>query len=127
MRSGWFIVVCTVVMAGGCARKSGPVTAGGRPAVEWAADLGSADPAVRKKAVRELGHIGTADKATVPTLVGALKDKDAGVREAAVLALLAIGPPAAEAGPALTEIRDRDPVPKVRQVAGKAVERLRGG
>jgi HEAT repeat protein len=126
MRSGWLVVVCTVVVAGGCARKSGPVTAGGRPAAEWAADLGSADTAVRKKAARELGHIGAADKAAVPALVGALKDKDAGVREAAVLALFAIGPPAAEAAPALTELRDRDPVPKVRQEAGKAVERVRG-
>jgi HEAT repeat protein len=125
MRVGWLFVVVAVGLAG-CARKSGPVTAGGRPAVEWAADLGSADPLVRKKAVRELGHIGAADKTAVPALVGALKDKDAGVREAAVLALLAIGPPAAEAGPALTEVRDRDPVPKVRQEAGKAVERVGG-
>ena len=75
----------------------------------------------------ELGHIGAADKAAVPALVGALKDKDAGVREAAVLALLAIGPPAAEAAPALAEVRDRDPVAKVRQGAGKAVDRVRGG
>jgi len=126
MRWAWLIVVLTLASAG-CARKSGPVTAGGRPAAEWAGDLASPDPAVRKKAARELGHIGAADKAAVPALVGALKDRDAGVREAAVLALLAIGPPAAEAAPALTEVRDRDPVPKVRQEAGKAVDRVRGG
>lgn len=126
MRVGWLIVVLALGLAG-CARKTGPVTAAGRPAAEWAADLGSADAAVRKKAARELGHIGAADKAAVPALVGALKDKDAGVREAAVLALLAIGRPAAEAAPALTELRDRDPVPKVRQEAGKAVERIQGG
>jgi len=123
MRVGWLIVVVAVGLTS-CARKSGPVTAGGRPAAEWAADLGSADAAVRKKAARELGRIGAADPAAVPALIRALKDKDAGVREAAVLALLAIGPPAAEAGPALTEVRDRDPVPKVRQEAGKAVERV---
>jgi HEAT repeat protein len=127
MRSAWLLVVLTVALASGCARKSGPVTAGGRPAAEWAANLTSSDPAVRKKAARELGHIGAADKAAVPALVGALKDKDAGVREAAVLALLAIGPPAVDAAPALTEVRDRDPNPKVRQEAGKAVDRIRGG
>lgn len=126
MRVVCLIVVLSVALAG-CARKSGPVTAGGRPAAEWAANLSSPDPAVRKKAARELGHIGAADKAAVPALVGALKDKDAGVREAAVLALLAIGPPAVDAAPALTEVRDRDPIPKVRQQAGKAVERVRGG
>jgi HEAT repeat protein len=126
MRGGWLIIVLAVGCVG-CARKSGPVTAGGRPAAAWAADLASPDPTDRKKAARELGHIGAADKAAVPALVGALKDKDAGVRETAVLALLAIGPPAAKAAPALTEVRDRDPVPKVRQEAGKAVDRVRGG
>jgi HEAT repeat protein len=124
---GALLFVVLILALGGCTRKSGPVTAGGRPAAEWVADLASPDPAARKKAARELGHIGAADKAAVPALVGALKDKDSGVREAAVLGLLAIGPPAAEAAPALTELRDHDPVPKVRQEAGKAVERVRGG
>jgi HEAT repeat protein len=126
MRGAWLIVVLTVGLAG-CARKAGPVTAGGRPAAEWAAGLASPDSTTRKKAARELGHIGAADKTAIPALVGALKDKDAGVRETAVLALLAIGPPAAEAAPALAEVRDRDPVPQIRQEAAKAVDRVRGG
>ena len=126
MKLVWFAIAMTIGGLAGCSRKHEPVTAGGRPAAAWVADLNSPDNRVRKKAVQELGHIGTADRAAVPALIGALKDNDATVREAAVLALLAIGPPAAQAGPALIEVRDTDPVSNVRQAASKAVERVQG-
>jgi HEAT repeat protein len=116
------VVACSV----GCSRKTGPVMSSGRSVADWIADLSNADAKVRKKAVQSLGHVGTADPAALPAVIGALKDKDAGVREAAVLAVLVNGPAARDALPHLAEIRDRDPMPNLRKDAAKAIERIQG-
>ena len=115
-----------LTLAAGCSsRPEGPLTAGGRPVSHWLDELRSPDPKARKKAVRELGHVGKADPAAIPAVTGALKDPDPQVRAEAALALLNLGPDAAEAAPALAEAtQDKDP--KVREYAAKALERVRG-
>jgi HEAT repeat protein len=109
----------------GCSRPAAPLTAGGRPVAHWLDELKKPDPKARKKAVRELGHIGKADPAAIPAVVGAVKDKDAAVRQEACLALLNLGPDAAEADDALTEAT-RDPDAKVREYAAEALAKVRG-
>jgi hypothetical protein len=52
-------------------------------------------PEIRQAAAGELAQIGPTAKAAVPSLVGALKDKEKGVREWAGIALLHIDPVAA--------------------------------
>jgi HEAT repeat protein len=126
MKVVWMLVVVFAIATAGCSRKTAPLQSSGRPVAEWLADLSSSDPKVRKKAVQSLGHVGTADPAALPAVIGALKDREATVREAAVLALLVVGPSARDAIPALMEVRDKDAVPKVRQEAGKAIERIQG-
>ena len=110
----------------GCGRQeAAPLVSHGRTVAEWAGSLRDRDPKVRKKAVEALGHDGAADPAAVPALVGALKDRDAGVRDAAVLALLHLGATAREAVPALEDEARKDPDPKVRDHASRAVAALR--
>jgi HEAT repeat protein len=58
----------------------------------------------------------------VPALVGALRDRDRSVRQAAVKALGAIGPAASPALPALTREIKRQSWPE----AEEAVRRIRG-
>ena len=60
----------------------------------------------------------------VPELASAVKDRDRAVREAAVVALLKMGPAAQEAAPALVEA-SKDADAKVRTYAAKALESLR--
>jgi HEAT repeat protein len=62
----------------------------------------------------------------IPAVVGALKDRDAGVRAEAALALINLGPAAKEAEPALEEA-SKDSDATVRGYAKKALERIRGG
>ena len=115
-----------LTLAAGCSsRPEGPLTAGGRPVSHWLDELRSPDPKARKKAVRELGHVGKADPAAIPAVTGALKDPDPQVRAEAALALLNLGPAAAEAVPALEEVRN-DSDPAVRSYVHKALERIRG-
>jgi HEAT repeat protein len=110
----------------GCTRKSEPLKSSGRTVPEWVADLQSPNAKVRKKAVQSLGHVGTADPHALPAVIDSLKDKDPSVREAAVLAMLVIGPSARDAIPALTDIRDKDPVSNLRKEAAKAIVRIQG-
>ena len=91
MKVLWLTVAAVTLAAVGCTGKSGPIVTSGRPVGDWVADLSNPDPKVRKKAVQSLGHVGTADPAALPAVIGTLKDKDAGVREAAILAVLVNG------------------------------------
>ena len=120
------LLAAPLVAAVGCSSKpDGPLTAGGRPVSYWLDELKRPDAKARKKAVKELGHVGKADPAAVPAVTAALKDVDAGVRAEAALALLNLGPDAADAAPALADAaRDRDP--KVRDYAAKALAKVRG-
>ena len=115
------------VVVAGCGTSEAPLTAGGKPVAYWLDELKKPDPKARKKAVRELGHVGTADPAAIPAVVGAVKDRDAAVRREAVLALLNLGPAAKDAAAALSEAAAKDPDPGVRKDAAKALERVAGG
>jgi hypothetical protein len=53
-------------------------------------DLQDADPAIRKEAAQVLERLGADAKEAVPALVKAVTDKDEGVRDAVIMALLVI-------------------------------------
>ncbi|MFL5338969.1 MAG: HEAT repeat domain-containing protein [Gemmataceae bacterium] len=110
----------------GCGRSDGPLTAGGQPVSYWLADLNKPDPRSRKKAVKELGHVGAAHPAAIPAVIGALKDHDATVRMEAVVALLNLGRAGKQAEPQLADMSKSDPDKRVREYAVKAVERIEG-
>jgi len=115
-----------LLFAAGCGSPDAPLTAGGHPVAHWLDELARPDAKARAKAVKELGRVGAADPAAIPAVARTLKDRDAGVRKAAVTALLNLGPAAAEALPALTEVSAHDADPAVRSLAAKAVEQVRG-
>jgi HEAT repeat protein len=119
-----WLTVC--LCAAGCGRADPPLTAGGHPVSHWLEEVKKPDPKARKKAVRELGHVGTADPAAVPAVVAALRDKDAAVRKEATVAVLNLGPVARDAEPALTEMARADPDSSVREYAKKALDRVKG-
>jgi HEAT repeat protein len=109
-----------VVLLAGCGQK--PATmAHYKPVSHWIKALGSPDAKTRQQAVTILGNVGPADRAVLPALTGAVKDRDAAVRAEAVLALLKMGPRAKDAVAALTEATQDDD-PKVRSYAAKALE-----
>jgi len=110
----------------GCGKEQAPLTSHGKPVVHWLEELNKTDPKARKKAVVALGHVGTADPAALPALIGAVKDRDAAVRSKAILALLNIGPDAKDALAALDDAR-KDKDATVRSYAAKAMERIQGG
>ena len=115
-----------IALAGCSSKPEAPVTAGGEPVSHWLDEAKKPGAKARKKAVRELGHVGKADPAAIPAVIAALKDPDATVRAEAALALLNLGPDAAEAVPALTEAtRDKDAT--VRDHAEKALVKIKGG
>jgi HEAT repeat protein len=109
----------------GCG-ETAPVVSHGKPVSYWVEALRAGDVRVRKQAVLALGHVGSADPAAVPALIGAVKDREVEVRRAAVLALLNLGPQAREAVPVLTAAQ-KDVDTKVRSYAVKALERIQGG
>ena len=113
------------VIACGCG-ESRPLTAGDKPVEYWVQTLQDPEPQLRKKAATKLGNVGSADPTVVPALVGALKDRDAGVRMEVALALLRIGPAAQEAVPALTDTAQNDRDAKVRAYAAQAVTTVQG-
>jgi HEAT repeat protein len=118
------VVVLMLAVASGCGRK-GPLLSHGQPVAYWLEKAHDRDAKVRRKAVVALGHVGSADHAAIPAVIGAVKDPDAGVRREAVLALLNLGSGAREAVPSLTEAqKDRDP--QARAYAAKALERIQG-
>ena len=126
---GWLIagLLAAGATTAGCGKTEPPLTAGGRPVSYWLDELKKPDPKARKKAVRELGHVGAADPAAIPAVTAAVKDRDAAVRRDAVLALLNLGPAAKDAAPSLAEAAKSDPDPTVRKDAAKALERVQGG
>ena len=72
----------------------------GQTSAEYRAMLADPDPAVRTRGAFGLSR--TPDPAAVPDLADRLTDADAGVRQAAAVALTELGPDAADAVPALT-------------------------
>jgi HEAT repeat protein len=124
MRSVLFLL--TAGLLAGCARQPVLKMAHGKPVAHWVAAVRDPDAGVRKKAVVALGHVGTADPAALPALIGALKDPEALVRRQAVLSLLNLGAEARAAVPALEEAcQDSDAL--VSGYARKALAKVRGG
>jgi HEAT repeat protein len=114
-----------VVFVGGCGRSTAPTLSGGKPVSHWTEALRtSADPKLRKEAAFKLGNVGPTDPSALPALAGALQDREAVVRCEVILALVKFGPAAAEVVPALSDLRDRDPDPRVRDYAAKALEKI---
>jgi hypothetical protein len=108
----------------GCGQAAATM-AGGKPVCYWVEAIHSPDAKLRKEAVFKLGNVGPADAAAFSALQEALRDADAAVRCEAILAMLKGGPAAQEAVPILTEMREHDRDAKVREYAGKALEKLR--
>ena len=125
MRTVWVLAAVVGVLAGGCGKPDAPLTAGGKPVSYWLEEAKKSDPKARRKAVRELGHVGAADPAAIPAVAGALKDRDVEVRREAALALLNLGPAATGVEPGLAEAAN-DPDKTVREYATQALERVRG-
>jgi HEAT repeat protein len=97
----------------------------GKQVERWIQGLHDPDARVRKRAVFKLGNVGPRDAAVFPAVVGALKDRDAGVRCEAILAVVKFGKEGREALPALDRARRHDPSAEVRSYAARAVEKLR--
>jgi RNA polymerase sigma factor (sigma-70 family) len=73
-------------------------------------DLQDSDPGIRKEAAEALEQMGAKAKAAIPALVKALKDKDEGVRDAVIMAVLAIDPEnkaIADAAPAKASVNGK--------------------
>lgn len=60
----------------------------------------------------------------VRVFLDALKDRDAGLRKTAIVGLLAAGPPAKEALPALLALGEHDPSEAIRELAMSAAEQI---
>jgi HEAT repeats len=118
----WVMSALLVVCLAGCG-ESEPTMVHGRSVAYWLQALQNHDARLRKKAVEELGNVGSTDAALVPALIQAVKDPDAGVRDAAVLALFKIDAP--EAIPALRAAQ-KDKDNRVRDHAKKALQRIQG-
>ena len=108
-----------------CGCSQAPPLAGGKPVEHWVQAAQDPDAKVRQAAVGKLGNAGAADEAVWSALAGALRDRDAGVRREAILALMKCGARAQEAEPVLAELAQRDPDPQVRAFAGKALKKVR--
>jgi HEAT repeat protein len=116
-------LVLVLLALGGCGPAT-PTLAGGKPVAYWLEALHGPDAKLRKTAAFKLGNVGPADAAVVPVLTAALKDRDAGVRREAILALMKCGVEAREAIPALTELQQHDRDAQVRIYAAKALRKL---
>jgi HEAT repeat protein len=119
------LLILLAFLAGGCRSKPTPMS-GGKPLSHWLAALQSGDDAARKTAAFKLGNAGAADPAVLPALLKALKDHNADVRRAAIVALMKCGPGAREAIPILDELQRLDHDANVRTCAGLALHKLGG-
>jgi HEAT repeat protein len=124
MRLPLMLLLAGVLLIG-CSKGPGTM-AGGKPVEHWMQALRDPSPAVRKKAVAKLGNVGTADPAALPALKEALNDRDARVRQEAIVALVKLGSDAQSATAALAELGQRDRDPQVRSCARRALEQLQG-
>jgi HEAT repeat protein len=120
------LVVGLCALLAGCGSKQ-PTMIGGKSVDHWVRTLHDPDSRMRKRAATKLGNAGAAEATVVPALIEALKDRDAGVRAEAILALARIGPAAREAEPALRELATNDRDATVRASAAKALENLHSG
>jgi HEAT repeat protein len=121
-----FAFLMLMTLAGfGCSKKE-PPRSGGRTAAYWAKVLHEdPDTELRVKAAVKLGPLMLIDNASLPAVVFALKDKDAGVRAAAARSLgVFAGPRAGEVLPSLQDLQEHEADGKVRDEAAKAIENL---
>src|SRR5579871_3384331 len=102
------LVLATLLLGavGGCGRTP-PTLAGGKPVNYWLEAVRGPDARQRKTAVFKLGNVGPGEAAVVPALLGALRDRDAGVRREAIVALMKCGADARDAVPVLADLRQR--------------------
>jgi HEAT repeat protein len=121
VRVSCIAIACLIVT--GCG-KSAPTLAGGKTVDHWVKALSDADAKTRKDAAFKLGNVGPPDPSAFPALLGALKDSDATVRCEVILALMKFGPKAKEAMPTLTDLKQNDADPRVRDYASRAIESL---
>jgi HEAT repeat protein len=87
------VVVASFAVLGCSREERGPLLAGGREVKSWLADLHNPKPQVRRQAVLKLGNVGDADPAAAEGLAEALRDTDALVRRAAILAVAKLTKP----------------------------------
>jgi HEAT repeat protein len=95
----------------------------GLPVLEEILADSQLDSETRWNAARAIGKVGAEAAGAVPSLVAALQDPAATIREHAAEALGDIGPPAAEAVPGLASVLD-DPAPRVRRKAVRALGQI---
>ncbi len=131
MERGMIRSVCVFALIGlvGCSRTKAPTEKyfSGQPVAHWLEAVRSPDVKDRKHAVEVLGNVGPADPGAIPALIVALADKDARIRESAVLGLSKIGAPAKDAIPTLTDLKARDPDARVRAAADRAITQVQSG
>jgi HEAT repeat protein len=119
-----YALMGVLALAGCGCGQSQPTLAGGKPVSHWIQTLKKPDPKERRQAVRHLGNVGAMDEAVLPALIGALWDRDGGVREEAIFALVKFGPDAQEAVPRLARMQRQDPSARVRASAGRALRMI---
>jgi HEAT repeat protein len=122
-----FPLLLLSVLSTGCSKELEATLSGGHPVSYWVQQLQSKDLKERKQAAFKLGNVGPSDPSVVPALLTALKDGKPEVRCEAILALVKCGAEAKAALPMLAELKQRDRDAKVREYAGKAVEKLGEG
>ena len=118
-----FLAVTLIGLVGGCS--SSASLSGGKPVEHWVQAAKDPDAHVRRTAIAKLGNAGAAEAGAWAVVKDALHDRDAGVRREAILAVMKCGPRASEVLPSLTELEQRDPDPRVREGAAKAVRKLK--
>jgi HEAT repeat protein len=124
MKATKHVLPVLAVLFAGCARSHSPTMAGGKPVSHWVEELQNRDAKARKHAVNKLGNVGTNDSAALPAILSALTDRDPAVRAEAILATMKCGQSAKEAIPVLAQLQKTDRDSRVREYAGKALEKL---
>lgn len=120
------LLAVLVVALGGCSEQQ-PPSAGGKPIDFWVKSLDSPDAALRQKAARKLGNVGTLHEGALPSLIKALKDPEPLVRREAILAVAKFGPEAKQAIPALQQLQRNDEEDgQLRDFAAAALKKIGG-
>jgi HEAT repeat protein len=120
----WTVLQALVVIAlAGCGQTH-PTLAGGKPVSFWIDSLQNSDARLRQKAVDKLGNVGNSDPQAFPAVIGALRDADPAVRQAAVRAVPKFGAHAREAVAALKELESSDADPEIRSEAATVRQAL---